>query len=126
MWFFRRVVFIEAILFSELAFLTAVTAIYEMDQTNLPSTMMIVHKPLLYPQKVTIGCDLWVKGIITLYFFKNKAGHNILTERYRAMNNKLPGLKNVDVDELWFQQVSAICHKANETINLTLSSFFVR
>lgn len=57
----------------------------------------------------------------------NWSGHNVTVngERYRAMINGffVPELKDVDVDDLWFQQDGVTCHTANETINLLKETF---
>ncbi|GFX37940.1 DUF4817 domain-containing protein [Trichonephila clavipes] len=76
----------------------------------------------LHPEKLTVWCALWAGGIIGPYFFKNDEGHNVAVndDRYRAMitNFFIPELNNHDVQELWFQQDGATCHKARATIDL--------
>ncbi|GFY32989.1 piggyBac transposable element-derived protein 4 [Trichonephila clavipes] len=76
----------------------------------------------LHPEKLTVWCALWAGGIIGPYFFKNDEGHNVTVngDRYRAMitNFFIPELNNHDVQELWFQQDGATCHKARATIDL--------
>ncbi|GFS77952.1 transposable element Tc3 transposase [Trichonephila clavipes] len=61
---------------------------------------MYVETPL-HPQKLTVGCALWVGGIIGPYFFRNDEGHNVTVngDRYRAMitNFFIPELNNHDV-----------------------------
>lgn len=66
---------------------------------------------LLYPEKQTVRCALWVGGINGPYFFKNDAGLNVTVNdaRYRAMTSDffILQLYNHDVQELWFQQEGA-------------------
>ncbi|GFY26627.1 transposable element Tcb2 transposase [Trichonephila clavipes] len=81
----------------------------------------------LHPEKLTVWCALWAGGIIGPYFFKNNEGHNVTVngDRYRAMitNFFIPELNNHDVQELWFQQDGATCHKARATIDLWKDTF---
>ena len=46
-------------------------------------------------------------------------------ERYTAIiiDYFVPELKDVDVDNLWFQQDATICHTANDIINLLKEIF---
>ncbi|GFX39678.1 uncharacterized protein TNCV_2104221 [Trichonephila clavipes] len=66
-------------------------------------------------------------GIIGPYFFKNDEGHNVTVNgaRYRAMmtNFFIPELNNHDVQEPWFQQDGATCHRARATIDLLKDTF---
>ncbi|GFV11774.1 uncharacterized protein TNCV_977631 [Trichonephila clavipes] len=81
----------------------------------------------LHAEKLTVWCALWDGGIIGPYFFKNDEGHNVTVngDRYRAMitNFFIPELNNHDVQELWFQQDGATCHKARATIDLLKDTF---
>ncbi|GFV59109.1 uncharacterized protein TNCV_649981 [Trichonephila clavipes] len=81
----------------------------------------------LHPEKLTVWCALWARGIIGPYFFKNDEGHNVTVngDRYRAMitNFFIPELNNHDVQELWFQQDGATCHTARATIDLLKDTF---
>ncbi|GFX68252.1 transposable element Tc3 transposase [Trichonephila clavipes] len=81
----------------------------------------------LHPEKLTVYCALWAGGIIGPYFFKNDKGHNVTIngDRYRAMitNFFIPELNNQDVQELWFQQDGATCHRARATIDLLKDTF---
>ncbi|GFU82401.1 DUF4817 domain-containing protein [Trichonephila clavipes] len=81
----------------------------------------------LHSEKLTVWCALWAGGIIGPYFFKNDEGHNVTVngDRYRAMitNFFISELNNHDVQELWFQQDGATCHKARATINLLKDTF---
>ncbi|GFV16920.1 putative DD41D transposase [Trichonephila clavipes] len=60
----------------------------------------------LHPEKLTVWCALWARGIIGPYF-KNDEGHN----------------NDHDVQELWFQQDGATCHTARATIDLLKDTF---
>ncbi|GFT89372.1 uncharacterized protein TNCV_4386611 [Trichonephila clavipes] len=74
----------------------------------------------------TVWCALWAGGIIGPYF-KNYEGHNVTVngDRYRAMitNFFIPELNNHDVQELWFQQDGATCHRARATIDVLKDTF---
>lgn len=87
--------------------------------------VMIIHKPLRRRRYILKKSLFGV--LYGPYFFKNEAGHNVTVngERYRAMINDffVPELKDVDVDDLWFQQDGATCHTANDTINLLKETF---
>ncbi|GFW39363.1 putative transposable element [Trichonephila clavipes] len=84
-------------------------------------------KTPLHPEKLTVWCALWAGGIIGPYFFENDEGHNVTVngDRYRAMitNFFFPELNNHDVQELWFQQDGATCHRARATIDLLKDTF---
>ncbi|GFT44071.1 DNA-directed RNA polymerase subunit [Trichonephila clavipes] len=79
-------------------------------------------------KKLTVWCALWAGGIIGPYFFKNDEGHNVTIngdwyrDRY-ITNFFIPELNNHDVQELWFQQDGATCHKARATIDLLKDTF---
>ncbi|GFX34436.1 putative transposable element [Trichonephila clavipes] len=81
----------------------------------------------LHPEKLTVWCALWARGIISPYFFKSDEGHNVTVngDRYRAMisNFFIPELNNHDVQELWFQQDGATCHTARATTDLLKDTF---
>ncbi|GFY10864.1 uncharacterized protein TNCV_1123861 [Trichonephila clavipes] len=76
---------------------------------------------------MTVWCALWAGGIIGPYFLKNDEGHNFTNNggRYRAMitNFFIPELNNHEVQELWFQQDGATCHRARATIDLLKDTF---
>ncbi|GFU34872.1 transposable element Tc3 transposase [Trichonephila clavipes] len=59
--------------------------------------------------------------------WENDEGHNVTVngDRYRAMitNFFIPELNNHDIQEVWFQQDGAICHKAHATIDLLKDTF---
>lgn len=67
------------------------------------------------------------EGINGAYFFKIKAlmfeEITVNGKGYRDMINScfVLELEDVNVGDLWLQQVGAICHTANATINLLLS-----
>ena len=45
-----------------------------------------IEKPM-HPKRVTVWCGFWSRGIIGLFFFKNKQGEAVTVncDRYRAM-----------------------------------------
>ncbi|GFU80088.1 DUF4817 domain-containing protein [Trichonephila clavipes] len=90
------------------------------------NSQVYVETPL-HPEKLTVWCALWGRGIIGPYFFKNDEGHNVTVngDRYRAMitNFFIPELNNHDVQELWFRQDGATCHTARATIDLLKDMF---
>ncbi|CAH1985567.1 unnamed protein product [Acanthoscelides obtectus] len=81
----------------------------------------------MHPQKVTVWCALWSKGIIGPYFFENAAGDSVTvnSERYHVMIEDcfLPQLEGMDMDDVHFQQDGATCHTTNVNIH-RLQSFF--
>ncbi|EFN87456.1 hypothetical protein EAI_00394, partial [Harpegnathos saltator] len=81
---------------------------------------VIVEKQT-HPQRVIVWCGFWVGGIIGPFFF-DAAGQAITVNgaRYRDMIIQffVPKLQDMDVDDMWFQQDSATCHTARETIQL--------
>lgn len=87
---------------------------------------MIEQRPL-YPEKVTVWCGFWARGVIGPYFFENAAGKSVTVnaERYRNMINEflVPELDNIDLENIWFQQDGATCHTATETIDLLKTKF---
>ncbi|GFV94369.1 transposable element Tc3 transposase [Trichonephila clavipes] len=80
-------------------------------------------KTPLHPEKLTVWCALWACGIL----LQIDEGPNVTVngDRYRAMitNFFIPELNNHDVQELWFQQIGAICHTARAAINLLKDTF---
>ncbi|GFU44043.1 uncharacterized protein TNCV_4963551 [Trichonephila clavipes] len=94
--------------------------------SNEANPQVYVETPL-HPEKLTVWCALWAGGFIGPYFFKNDEGHNVTVngDRYRAMvtNFFIPKLNNHDVQELWFQQDGATCHRARATIDLLKDTF---
>ena len=80
-----------------------------------------VKKPM-HPERVTAWCGLWVGGIIEPFFFENDS-ENLVTvngERYRTMLTDClwPKLNDMDVSDMWFQQVGATCHPTKATMAL--------
>ena len=87
---------------------------------------MIIEKPL-YPQRVTASCGFWTGEIIGPYFFENEAGAAVSVNglRYRTMINEFlwPELKDMDVDDVYFQQDGATYHTSGETIGFLREKF---
>ena len=87
---------------------------------------MIIEK-LLYPQRITVWCGFWARGIIGPYFFENKAGAAVSMNglRYWTMVNEFlwPELEDMDVDDVYCQQDGATCHTSGETIGLLHKKF---
>lgn len=86
----------------------------------------VAEKPM-YPQKVTVWCGFWSRGIVGPFFFEN-ADEKAVTvngERYRAMINDylFPALAQENLDNIWFQQDGAPCHTAHSTIDLLATVF---
>ncbi|KAK6752679.1 hypothetical protein RB195_003844 [Necator americanus] len=55
-----------------------------------------------------------------MYFFENEAGQALTDAQYRDKITKflMPELDEIDIQDMWFQQDAAICHRARETIQL--------
>ncbi|CAH1991124.1 unnamed protein product [Acanthoscelides obtectus] len=81
----------------------------------------------MHPQKVTVWCALWSKGIIGPYIFENAAGDAVTVnyERHHVMIEDyfLPQLEGMDMDDVYFQQDGATCHTTNVNIHRLQSSF---
>ncbi|EFN76234.1 hypothetical protein EAI_06029, partial [Harpegnathos saltator] len=80
----------------------------------------VIVKKQMHPQRVIVWCEFWAGGIIEPFFFENAAGQAITVNgaRYRDMIIQffVPKLQDMDVNNMWFQQDSATCHTARETI----------
>ena len=87
---------------------------------------IIAEKPF-HHQCVTVWCGFWIGDVIGPYFFENEAGATVTVNglRYRAMITDFlwPELKDIDVDDVYFQQDGATCHKSNETIAILQEKF---
>lgn len=81
----------------------------------------------MHPEKVTVWCGLWSKGIIGPYFFEDDVGRTVTinSHRYHAMIKDffLPELETVDVDDVYFQQDGAPVHTTRANI-AQLNEFF--
>ena len=64
----------------------------------------IIIEKLLYPQRVTVWCGFWARGIIGPYFFENEAGAAVSVNglRYRTMIMEFLWweLEDMDVDDV--------------------------
>ena len=87
----------------------------------------IIHEKPLYPKRVTVWCALWYGGVIGPYFFEDAAGQAVTVngDRYREMITGFlwPELKNIDLEDMWFQQDGATSHFAKKTIELLKEKF---
>ena len=81
--------------------------------------------------QVAVWCNLWGEGIIGPYFFETDGG-TIITINGDAYPMEtttmitevfLPALHSIDVNHVWFQQDSAICHTSYAIINLFRPTF---
>lgn len=81
----------------------------------------------LHPEKCTVWCGLYAGGIIGPYFFKNDAGQRVTVngDRYRAMivDYLFPNMRDIDAEEMWFQQDGATSHTSSQTIDLLKTQF---
>ncbi|CAK9806600.1 hypothetical protein ANTPLA_LOCUS4952 [Anthophora plagiata] len=80
------------------------------------------HQLQMHPEKVTVWCGFWSGEVIGPYFFQNEVGAAITVtdERYRSMitNFLWPKLKDMDLNNMWFQQDGTTCHTAHATMDL--------
>lgn len=89
----------------------------------------IIHEKQMYPQRVTVWCGFWRKGLIGPYFFEDAEGNTITVnrERYRAMISDFlwPRLEELEmsIDNLCLQQEGATCHTSRDTIALLREKF---
>lgn len=76
----------------------------------------------MHPHHVIVWCGFWAGGFIGPFFFENAAGQGLTINGacYCDMITQffVPKLQDKDVDNIWFQQDSATCHTARETIQL--------
>lgn len=81
----------------------------------------------MHPQKVTVWCGLWSKGIIGRYFFGNDEGQTVTvnSQRYHEMleNFLWSELEGLDLDEVWFQQDGATSHTTRANIDFLHTHF---
>ena len=74
------------------------------------NTQVIEERPL-HPEKVTVWCALWSECVIGPYFFENHS-HRQFEELWSYDNRLfLPAIEEYDLENMWFQQDGAICHK---------------
>ena len=83
-------------------------------------------KPM-YPLRLAVQYDLWRGGISGSCFFENKDG-TIITYNggfYRTIITDffVSTLHGIDVNNIWFQQVSATFHKSFATMDLLCQTF---
>jgi len=93
----------------------------------------IIHEKQMYPQRVTVRCRLWSRGLIGPYCFEEATGNTVTVsgKRYRAMISDFlwPRLEELEMgmdlnmDTLWLQQDRATCHISRETIALLRETF---
>ena len=87
---------------------------------------IIIKKPL-YLQRLTFWYGFWAGGIIEPYFFENEAGVAVSVKvlHYRTMINEflLPEFKDMDVDDVYFQEHGATYHTSGVTIVLLREKF---
>lgn len=109
-------------IFTLMALLIAKIAMFEVWRTH-----QVIVKQQMHPQRVTVWCGFWTKGIIGPDFFVNEAGQAVTVTgaRYRDMITEffLPKLDAIDVANMWFQQHGATRHTASETIQLLHETF---
>ena len=81
-----------------------------------------IEKPM-HPERVTVWCGFWSKGIIGPSFFENEQGEAFTVvnwDRYRAMLNEFlfRKIEGEDIGNIWFQQDGARCHTAEATLDV--------
>lgn len=81
----------------------------------------------IHSERVTVWCGFWGKGVIGSYFFENEAGKTVTVngERYRSMltNFLWSQIKNLNLNDVYFQQDGATCHTSHETIEMLQQKF---
>ena len=81
-----------------------------------------IEKPT-HPQRVTVWCGFWSRGIIGSFFFESEQGEAVTVngDRYRAMLNELflfTEIEEKDIGNIWFQQDGATCYTAEATLDV--------
>ena len=87
----------------------------------------IIHEHPLKPRKVTAWCGMTCERIICPYFFEDDNGRTVTVtgDSYRKYIQKylLPETRDLDMNEMWFQQDGAPAHTARVTIEIRKSIF---
>ena len=82
----------------------------------------ILNDKLTHPKRVTVWCGFWSRGITGPVFFENEQGETVTVNgaRYRAVLNEFlfTKIEEKDIGDIWFQQDSAACHKAEATLDV--------
>ena len=88
-----------------------------------------IEKPT-HPQRVTVCCDFWFRGIVESFFFENDQGLAVTVngDRYRAMLNEFlfTKIEEEDIGHIWFQLDGATCHTAEATFDILSPVFEYR
>ena len=91
------------------------------------SNPQVLHESTLHPKKITAWCGLWTGGVIGPYFRRDDQDRHFSVngKRYRSMITEYfwPQLDDIDLEDMWFQQVGATSHTANVAINLLETKF---
>lgn len=74
------------------------------------------------PQKITVWCAFWSGDVIDSFLFEDHAENAVTVNGVRYRNTMTEffweQLKDMDIENFWFQQHGASCHTAGETIQL--------
>ena len=77
---------------------------------------------LTHPNRVTVWCRFWSRGIIGPFFFENEEWEAVTVnnDRYRAMLNEFlfTKIEEEDIGNIWFQQDGATCYTAGATVDI--------
>ena len=73
-----------------------------------------------HPERVTVWCGFWSRGMIGPFFFDNEQGEAVTVsgDRYRDILNAFlfTKIEEEDINNIWLQQDSATCHTAEATL----------
>ena len=80
-----------------------------------------IKKPK-HPKRVSVWCEFWSRGIIRQFFFKNEQGEAVIVngDCYRAMLNEFlfTKIEEEDIGNIWFKQNGAMCHTAEDILDV--------
>lgn len=82
---------------------------------------VVIKKPM-YPLRVTIWCTLWSGGIIGPFCFLNQLV-NVTSDM--PIKFVWPKIKDLHLNDIWFQQDGMTCHKAHDTIDFLRTKFSI-
>jgi len=86
----------------------------------------VIEEMPLHPDKVTVWCALWSKGVIGPYFFEDANGQTVTvnSERYGRMIRDFfwPAIEDHDLDDMWFQD-GATSHTTRPIMALLREKF---
>lgn len=86
----------------------------------------VMERPM-HPQRATVWCGFWARGVIGPFFFEDDTGTAVTVngDRYRRMISDWlwPIMEGMNIENCWLQQDGATCHTSRETLALLEEKF---